>query len=150
MKDLIFIQHSPGAPGLRILGVGPNLMPSNGMEQLKTLLNKNTSWANHRKKNDIKKMLSGSEIIVSVWENKKLIGFGRATSDKVYRAILWDIVVDKKYQRLGIGGKIIKAILSNRLISKVEKIYIMTTKCEKFYSKMGFKSEKFQKLMILR
>ena len=149
MKDLIFIQHAPGAPCLRFFGMGPNLIPLSGVEQLKVLLNKNTSWANHREENDIKKMLSGSEIIVSVWKKKNLVGFGRATSDKIYRAVLWDIVVEKKYQKQGIGRKIIKSILSSKLISKVEKIYIMTTKCETFYSKMGFKSEEFQELMIL-
>jgi len=150
MEDLIFIQHAPGAPGLRSFGLGPNLMPVQGIEKLKTLLDRNTSWANNRNKNDIKKMLSSSEVIVSVWKNRSLIGFGRATSDKVYRAVLWDIVVEKKHQKHGIGSKIIKSLLSNQLIAKVEKIYIMTTKFDTFYSKMNFKLEEIQKLMILK
>ena len=94
-------------------------------------------------------MLSRSNVVVSVWKNKELIGFGRATSDTVYRAVLWDIVVEKKHQKFGIGKKIVNSLLSHRLISKVEKIYIMTTKFRTFYSKLDFKLEINQKLMLL-
>ena len=149
MKDFILINHRPGAPGLRIFGLGPKLMPRKGIQKLQVLLDENTSWANQRNTNDIKLMLSQSDVVISVWKDKKLIGFGRASSDQVYRAVLWDIVVDKNHQKLGIGKKIIKSLLSSQLISKVEKIYIMTTKLEEFYSKMGFQLEKNQKLMFL-
>ena len=83
------------------------------------------------------------------WKKNRLIGFGRATSDKVYRAVLWDIVVEKSQQNIGIGKKIVYALLSNNRISKVEKIYIMTTKFDSFYSKMGFKLANSQKLMFI-
>ncbi len=150
MNDIILIRHASGAPCLRLFGLGPKFMPLNAIKKLQFLLDENTSWANERNKEDIKKMLSRSEVVVSVWKGTRLIGFGRATSDRVYRAVLWDIVVEKKYQKIGIGKKIVKSILSNQLISKVEKIYIMTTKFEKFYSKMGFQSEPNQKLMFYR
>jgi len=149
MEDFILVQHATGAPGLRILGLGPKLMPIRAIEKLQVLLDENTSWANQRSKNDVKTMLSSSEAVVSVWKDTRLIGFGRATSDKVYRAVLWDIVVEKNHQKIGIGKQIVKSLLSNTLISKVEKIYIMTTKFDKFYSRMGFKLEKNQKLMFL-
>ena len=150
MEDFILVQHAPGAPGLRIFGCGPKYMPLRGIAKLQILLDKNTSWANQRTKKNIKQMLSRSEAVVSVWHNTKLIGFGRATSDKVYRAVLWDVVVEKNFQRVGIGKKIVNSLLSNKLISRVEKIYIMTTKFDKFYSKMDFKLEVNQKLMFLK
>ena len=149
MEDFILVQHATGAPGLRIFGLGPKLMPIRAIEKLQVLLDENTSWANQRSKNDVKTMLSSSEAVVSVWKDTTLIGFGRATSDKVYRAVLWDIVVEKNHQKIGIGKQIVKSLLSNTLISKVEKIYIMTTKFDKFYSRRGFKLEKNQKLMFL-
>ena len=77
-------------------------------------------------------MLSKSSVVVSLWKDKALVGFGRATSDTIYRAVLWDIVVDKSFQNLGLGKIIVKAILENDLISKTERVYIMTTNCEKF------------------
>ena len=135
--------------GLMLFGLGPKFIPHHGIKKLQTLLYENTSWANQRNRKDIKQMLCSSEVVVSVWKGSRLIGFGRATSDKVYRAVLWDVVVEKKHQESGIGKKIVKSLLSNRLISKVEKIYLMTTKFEKFYCKMGFKLNTSQKLMCL-
>ena len=149
MENFNLIQHAPGAPGLRIFGLGPKYMPQNGIKKLQNLFNQNTSWAKERSKNDIKTMLSRSDVVVSVWKDTRLIGFGRATTDKVYRAVLWDIVVDKKHQNFGIGKNIVNSLLSNQLILKVEKVYLMTTNFDKFYSKMGFKSENTQSLMFL-
>ena len=149
MNHLILVKHASGAPGLRFLGLGPNFLPKQGVIKLKSLLEANTSWAKHREINDLKKMLSKSSVVVSLWKNNTLLGFGRATSDEIYRAVLWDIVVDSNYQNLGLGQIIVNAILENNLISKTEKIYLMTTNCKKFYSKMGFINEGNQSLMTL-
>ena len=149
MEEFILIQHASGAPGLRLFGLGPKLSPHRGIKKLQTLLEANTTWANQRSRKDIKQMLCSSDVVVSVWKGARLIGFGRATSDKVYRAVLWDIVVDKKHQKFGIGKNIVKSLLSNQLILNVEKVYLMTTNFGKFYSKMGFKFEENQNLMFL-
>tara|TARA_B100000700_G_C14790806_1_gene735770 strand:+ start:334 stop:789 length:456 start_codon:yes stop_codon:yes gene_type:complete len=150
MKDLFLVKHAPGAPGLRFLGLGPKFIPRQGMLKLQLLLDEHTSWAKKRNQKDIKKMLSHSKVIISVWSKDKLIGFGRATSDEIYRAVLWDIVVEQKHQKRGIGKIIVTELLSNRLITKAEKIYVMTTKFKKFYENLGFELEGTQKLMLLK
>ncbi len=147
MDDFILVKHAQGAPGFRLLGLGPKLWPQNGVRQLIHLLHENTPWAKTRSLKDTKIMLSKSTVIVSVWKKKNLIGFGRATSDESFRAVLWDIVVDQNYQKLGLGRKIVLAILENSQVSSAERIYLMTTNCETFYTKMGFKLETFQNLM---
>ena len=149
MSKVTLVQHAPGAPGLRYLGLGPRLSPTNGIKQLQDLLNNNTLWAKSRGIQDIRKMLSRSTISVSLWKGAKIIGFGRATSDEIFRAVLWDIVVDKNHQDLGFGKIIVKSLLENNLILKAERVYIMTTNCSEFYSKMGFKLESNQTLMTL-
>ena len=113
MNEIQLVKHASGAPGLRFFGFGPKLIPQKGISKLKSLLNKNTLWANKRSSKNIKKMLSNSTIVVSAWENSKLIGFGRATSDEIYRAVLWDIVVEKKHQKNGIGKIIVTTMHLN-------------------------------------
>tara|TARA_B100000579_G_scaffold355182_1_gene310425 strand:- start:205 stop:666 length:462 start_codon:yes stop_codon:yes gene_type:complete len=149
MNKLILVKHLSGAPGLRFFGLGPKFSPIQGLKQLQYLLNSNTLWAKNRTIKDIKKMLSRSTVVVTLWTGKNLIGFGRATSDEIFRAVLWDIVVDKNHQNLGFGKTIVKSILDNNLILKAERVYIMTTNCDEFYSKVGFQVERNQKLMIL-
>ena len=148
MKDLSLVKHAPGAPGLRFLGLGPIFLPRKGISKLQLLLEKNTFWAKNRTKKDIRKMLSKSQVIVSIWKKNKLIAFGRATSDEIFRAVLWDIVVDEKYQHTGLGTLVVNTILASNLISKVERVYVMTTSCNEFYSAMGFILGKDQTLMI--
>ena len=149
MDDLILVKHAQGAPGLRLLGIGPGFRPIKGVNKLIKLFNGNTSWAQNRSRQQIQNMLAGSKVIVSGWYHNNLVGFGRATTDEIFRAVLWDIVVDSKYENHGIGRQIVTSIISNPLLSKVEKVYLMTTHCEDFYLKMNFKVEKNQKMMML-
>ena len=148
MKNPILIKHAQGAPGLRFLGIGAFFKPSRGIQKLLRLLKNNTSWASIRTAKDIKTMLKKSSVVVSIWSNNQMIGFGRATTDESYRAVLWDIVIDKNYQNKGLGKIVVNNLLKNRAIYKVEKIYIMTTFCNDFYSKMGFINSENQKLMV--
>ena len=85
--------------------------------------------------------------VVSLWDDKKLIGFGRASSDGIYRAVLWDVVVANNFQGIGYGRLIVEALISNQSLNNVEKIYLMTTNKEGFYIQIGFTTETNQKLM---
>ena len=148
MDDINIIEHIKGAPGFRIFGLGPNCKPSRGVEQLQMLLTKNSSWGKKRNIKDLKKMLAGSSVVISLWSKDKLIGFGRANTDEIFRAVLWDIIIEKDYQNLGLGTKIVHKLLTNPSVSNVQRIYIMTTHCESFYEKIGFKNASNQMLMI--
>ena len=115
--------------------------------ELKQLLDKNTSWARNRSTSNLRRMLRGSVAVVSLWDDKKLIGFGRASSDGIYRAVLWDVVVANNFQGIGYGRLIVEALISNQSLKNVEKIYLMTTNQEGFYIQIGFTTETIQKLM---
>tara|TARA_B100001250_G_C19603132_1_gene701527 strand:- start:45 stop:518 length:474 start_codon:yes stop_codon:yes gene_type:complete len=149
MKELSLVKHAPTAPGLRILGMGPKLQLTNGLVKLQSFLNENTFWARGRNKKQICTMLYESTVVVSLWNQTQLIGFGRATSDLVFRAVLWDIVISSNHQGLGMGKLILEAILTNKKIKSVEKIYLMTTNSAEFYKELGFTSSHKQSLLIL-
>ena len=54
MKKISLINHCKGAIGLRILGLGPNFKPTNGLNKLQKLLDRNAFWAKSRTISDIK------------------------------------------------------------------------------------------------
>ena len=149
MKGLSLVRHAPTAPGLRIFGMGPRFQPTKGLIKLQSLLNENTFWARGRNKKQICTMLYQSTVVVSLWNKNQLIGFGRATSDIVFRAVLWDIVIASNHQGLGMGKLILEAILSNKKIKCAEKIYLMTTNSAEFYKQLGFTINDRQSLLIL-
>ena len=117
MDDLILVKHARGAPGLRLFGLGARLLPTSGLTKLKKLFDNNTSWAKNRSEKELKTMLANSNVILSIWYKNELIGFGRATSDKSFRAVLWDIVVEKNFQGRGLGKNIVDSLLKNPAIN---------------------------------
>ena len=147
-REIVLIKHLKGAPGLRFFGTGPNLLPCKGLYKLKKLLDKNTSWAKKRKLKDLKHCLANSDVIVSLWSNNKILGFGRALSDGTYRSVLWDIVIDHQHQGKGYGKLIVNSLLESKKINQSEKVYLMTSTQMNFYCQIGFKEVLSQNLLI--
>ena len=148
MEEISLINHSKGALGLRFLGLGPNLKPTNGLSKLQKLLNNNAFWAKNRSINDLKKCLANSDVVISLWFGDEIIGFGRALTDGIYRGILWDIVIDHNHQSKGLGRLIVENLLSSKKIKNTKKIYLMTTNKKLFYSQFDLKEVTSQDLLI--
>jgi citrate lyase synthetase len=148
MKDVFLIKHSRGAFGLRLFGLGPNFRPNKGLIKLQKFLNRNAFWAKDRKLNDLKKCLSNSDVIISIWVGSQIVGFGRALSDGIYRGVLWDIVIDKNHQGKGYGKLIVKTLLNSPKLKHTKKVYLMTTDKKQFYSQIDFKEVITQNLLI--
>ena len=148
MKDVFLIKHSRGAFGLRLFGLGPNFRPNKGLIKLQKFLNRNAFWAKDRKLNDLKKCLSNSDVIISIWVGSEIVGFGRALSDGIYRGVLWDIVIDKNHQGKGYGKLIVKTLLNSPKLKHTKKVYLMTTDKKQFYSQIDFKDVVTQNLLI--
>ena len=148
IKQAFLVKHAKGALGLRLFGVGPNLIPNKGLLKLKHFLNLNTFWAKDRSINDLRKCLANSDVVVSIWYHNEIVGFGRALSDGVYRGVLWDIVIDQNHQGKGYGRMIVQTLLDSKKIKQTQKIYLMTTNKKSFYSQVDFKEVSSQNLLI--
>ena len=150
MTAIRLLRHAPGAPGLRWLGLGPDLAPTRGLLKLKRLLHKHAFWAGSRSTDQLRRMLKGSTAVVSLWRGKRLVGFGRASSDGFSRAVLWDIVVASDLQGHGLGRRVIEELLHTPPVVGVERVYLMTTNSAGFYRQLGFQDASPQQLMVLR
>jgi N-acetylglutamate synthase-like GNAT family acetyltransferase len=108
------------------------------IDQLHALFKKTAFWAQDRCIEDLAVAIANSEPVVSVWDNQRMIGFARATSDGIYRACIWDVIIDPEYQGAGLGRKLVHTVLSHPRMSKVERVYLMTTYQQSFYEHIGF------------
>ena len=106
--------------------------------QLQRLFVKTAFWAQERNIDDLKIAIANSNPVVTVWDKQRLIGFARATSDGIYRAGIWDVIVDPDYQGAGLGRKLVQTVLSHPLVSKTERVYLTTTHQQSFYERIGF------------
>ncbi len=149
MNCIRLVKHATGAPGLRLLGLGPRLLPCRGVLKLKYLFDQHAFWAQGRSHREIRKLLAKSTIVISLWRGKRMVGFGRATSDGIYRAVLWDIVVADDLQGMGLGSQVVEALLKAPALQRVEKIYLMTTNSADFYLQLGFQNCNSQNLLVI-
>ncbi len=107
--------------------------------QLQQLYKNTTFWARSRSLEEIEIAINNSNPVVSAWDNNIMIGCARATSDGIYRAAIWDVVIDPNYQGFGLGRKLVETVITHPLLNRVERIYLTTTNQQKFYEKIGFK-----------
>jgi ribosomal protein S18 acetylase RimI-like enzyme len=117
------------------------------LQQLQRLLDAHSFWASGRSKRELSQMLAGSQAVISAWQDSNLVGFGRATSDGVFRTVLWDVVVAGEHRGRGLGRRIVEALLQEPVLQGVERTYLMTTNSVGFYEKLGFTVVEEQKTL---
>lgn len=110
------------------------------LHQLQALFQAGAFWAQDRRLEDLEVAVTNSEPVVSAWDGDRMIGFARATSDGIYRATIWDVVIHPDYQGAGLGRKLVETVLSHPRMNRVERIYLMTTHQQRFYERIGFQA----------
>lgn len=107
-----------------------------------------TTWANYRPIEGIEALLTKTDVCITIRDKDKLIGFGRAITDGIYRALIDDIIIDEKYREQGLGGLIIKNLKDQ--LKEVEEIFLNTDEhLEDFYKKYGFEKMKCSTMTLL-
>jgi ribosomal protein S18 acetylase RimI-like enzyme len=87
-----------------------------------------------------RRAFEASHTTVFVYHADRLIGFGRAISDGVYQAAIYDCAVLPEFQGKGIGTTIMKNILPR--ISHCNVILYASPGKEGFYQTHGFRKMK--------
>ena len=82
-------------------------------------------------------MLKNADIIVIATENEKIIGVARSITDFNYCCYLSDLAVDEKYQKHGIGKKLID-MTQMQLNKKCKIILLSAPDATEYYPKIGF------------
>ena len=82
-------------------------------------------------------MLKNADIIVVALDNEKIVGVARSVTDYNYCCYLSDLAVDQKYQKHGIGKKLIN-ITQEQLNKKCRIILLSAPDATEYYPKIGF------------
>ena len=97
-----------------------------------------TDWVANRSPDAIRTILDKTLVCLGVWEGDHLIGFGRAVTDDLFRALIEDVVVDQAYRQQGIGAEIMR-----RLLERLDHVEEIVLNCEDhlipFYERLGFR-----------
>ena len=85
----------------------------------------------------IKRMFDGANLIISAWDEDKLIGVGRALTDFSYCCYLSDLAVDTNYQGQGIGKHLINMV-QEAIGEEVSLVLLSAADVEDYYQHLGF------------
>ena len=83
-----------------------------------------------------RRAFEASHTTVFIYEDSKVIGFGRAISDGEYQGAIYDVVVLPEAQGKGIGKIIMQTILDQ--LPGCNLILYATPGMEDYYKKLGF------------
>ncbi|OAT81969.1 GCN5 family acetyltransferase [Bacillus sp. MKU004] len=109
------------------------------LEEMKAVY-QSVGWMKHSPE-VIKQVFESSNVIVIVKAEEQVVGFGRALSDGVFNAAIYDIVVHREFQNQGIARKIMTRLLDR--LQGVSCVHLISTSGnEEFYKKCGFKKVK--------
>ncbi len=85
-------------------------------------------------------IFKNSYAVVFVYDEDKIVGVGRALSDGICQAAVYNIALDEEYQGYGIGRRLITSLLEQL---KGQNIILYThPRTVALYEKMGFRRNK--------
>jgi predicted GNAT family N-acyltransferase len=106
-------------------------------------LYKNEFWSDKRTREDVVKMLAGTDVIIGlVDECDRLIGITRVLTDFVYRAMIFDVIIKPTHRKMGLGAKLMDAVLNHPELQTVEHFYLnCLPNMMPFYERWGFSDD---------
>ena len=110
---------------------------SDDLDRVQTLLR-----SNHLPFEDCENHLSN--FIGIVQENQIIAIGGFEPVDQI--ALLRSVAVDSQFRGLGLGSNLIKQLLRQLRLLKVEAVYILTETADQYFSQLGFKALERDKL----
>jgi GNAT superfamily N-acetyltransferase len=86
-------------------------------------LYQNEIWCDKRTRDDVVKMLAATDVIIGLVDgDDRLIGFVRALTDFTYRAMIFDVIVKPTHRKMGLGAKLMDAVVNHPQLQAVENI----------------------------
>jgi GNAT superfamily N-acetyltransferase len=77
-----------------------------------------------------------STLVISAWDNDRLVGAVRVLSDTIFRSIIYDLLVAPEYHGKGIGSELVRRCKAHCPDS--EWLVGCERKNSGFYKKLGF------------
>jgi len=95
----------------------------------------------------IAQMYAHSNLVVSAWDEDKLVGIARSLSDFCYCCYLSDLAVREEYKKQGIGKKLI-ALTKEKIGDRTMLLLLSAPAAMDYYPKLNF--EKVENGFIIK
>lgn len=95
----------------------------------------------------IRKMLRYGNVLVTAWDDQKLVGVSRALSDHAFCTYLSDLAVDQAYQHKGIGKELVRLTHETAGL-ETTLILLAAPAAVNYYPKIGM--EQFEHCFLIK
>ncbi len=85
----------------------------------------------------VAQMLQHADILITAWDNLKLVGVARSFTDRAYVTYLADLAVDDAYQKQGIGKQLI-AETAKQCLPSCRLVLFAAPDAQSYYGRVGF------------
>jgi GNAT superfamily N-acetyltransferase len=101
-------------------------------------------WSQGRKIEDVQRAVQHSDLIFAFCDSAtgRLAAFARVLTDYVYKAVIFDVIVDRPHRDAGLGRLLLEAITSHPALLFVENLELYCRpELVAFYRKWGFTAD---------
>lgn len=84
----------------------------------------------------LRKMYAGSNLVITAFDGQRLVGILRGWTDGVYDGYVCDLAIHAKYQKSGIGAKLLDEAASRN--GGISWILLASPLAEKYYAHVGW------------
>lgn len=98
-------------------------------------------WTAARTPEAVERMLHGTDIVVGLVDraSDRLVGFARAITDRIFLAVVLDVIVAPVFRGTGLGAKLMEELLARPELLDIDSIELV---CQPeliaFYRRWGF------------
>jgi len=100
-------------------------------------------WTNQRRDEDVARMLQHSDLVVGVCTDPggQLVGFTRVLTDRVFKALVFDVIVAEAHRNNGLGRRLVQYMLDHPMLASVRHVELYCKpELIPFYTQWGFTS----------
>ncbi len=97
-------------------------------------------WTQNRSYEDVIAMLGGCDLVIACCDRQeRIIGFARVLTDYIFKALIFDVIVDESARGQGLGQELIARIIGHPELTKVQSFELYCPeRLIPFYEKQGF------------
>jgi len=103
----------------------------------------NEWWTNNRTLDETKSCIQGSQIVIGLTdENNTLAAFVRVITDFTFKALIFDLIVDKNFREKGLSRQLISLVKNHSDLTRVShfELYCLP-ELKEFYQQFDFTDE---------
>lgn len=109
-------------------------------------------WTGGRGQEDIQRMLAHSDVVLGLCDanDGRLVAFARVLTDRVYKGLILDVIVEATHRKRGLGHALMDALVEHPTLKKVEHLELYCLpELVPFYRRWGF-TEELEGLRFMR